>query len=140
MVVAVPDFSLSTKASRKVLPAQVPIHDAIFNIGRSSMLVAALIKGNIRFMRHAFEDSLHQPYRESLIPGMADVIKAAKSEGALGAFISGAGPCIIAYTVEHPHEIASAMDRAFEKNNVKAKALVLDVDRRGAHILKQDEV
>lgn len=140
MVVAVPDFFLSTKAARKVLPEKVPMQDAIFNIGRSSMLVAALIKGNIRFLRHAFEDALHQPYRESLIPGMADVIKAAKREGALGACISGAGPCIIAYTVEHPHEVASAMEQAFAKNSVKAKALILDVDRRGAHILKQDEI
>ena len=140
LVVAVPDFPLSTKAARKALPAQVPIKDAVFNVGHSSMLVAALIKGNVRFLRHVFEDSLHQPYRASLIPGMYDVFKAAKKAGALGACISGAGPCLIAFTIEHCNKIADALVKAFEKNNISAKALVLDIDQRGTHILKTDDM
>ena len=85
LVVAIPSFHLSTRAARNVLPETVPLKDAVFNVGRAALLVGALVKGTPRFLRHAFEDALHQPYRAKLIPGMDDVIKAAKNAGALGA-------------------------------------------------------
>ena len=77
-VVAVPNFPLSTRMARKVLPTEVPMKDAIFNIGRASMLVAALTRGNERYLRLGLDDALHQPYRAELIPGMYDVFKAAR--------------------------------------------------------------
>ena len=78
-VVAVPNFPLSTRMARKVLPTEVPMKDAIFNIGRASMLVAALTRGNERYLRLGLDDALHQPYRAELIPGMYDVFKAARA-------------------------------------------------------------
>ena len=89
-VVAVPNFPLSTRMARKVLPTEVPMKDAIFNIGRASMLVAALTRGNERYLRLGLDDALHQPYRAELIPGMYDVFKAARRAGAAGATLSGA--------------------------------------------------
>lgn len=91
-VVAVPNFPLSTRMARKVLPTEVPMKDAIFNIGRASMLVAALTRGNERYLRLGLDDALHQPYRAELIPGMYDVFKAARRAGAAGATLSGAVP------------------------------------------------
>lgn len=131
LVVVVPDFHLSTKMARSVLPVEVTMKDAIFNIGHASMLVGALIRGNKRFLKLAFEDMLHQPYREKLIPGMADVFSAARREGALGATISGAGPCLIAYTVDNPEGISEAMVAAFKNNGVNSRALILDIDKSG---------
>jgi homoserine kinase len=74
LVVAVPDFPLSTRKAREVLPEKVSLKDAINNIGRAGMLVAALCKGNEKFLKNVFEDALHQPYRAPLIPGMYDVL------------------------------------------------------------------
>ncbi|BEU87653.1 homoserine kinase [Selenomonas sp. TAMA-11512] len=132
LVVAVPDFPLSTKMARSVLPAEVPMQDAVYNVGRAAMLVAALSKGNPHFLRTAFDDALHQPYREKLIPGMRDVFRAAKSAGAVGATLSGAGPCLIAFTLEHEDKVGAAMVRAFERHDVHAEALQLEIDTTGA--------
>ena len=135
LVVTVPDFFLPTKAARAVLPAEVPMKDAVFNIGRAAMLTAALCKGNKSFLRSVFDDALHQPYRAKLIPGMYDVFKAARAAGALGASMSGAGPCLIAFTVENADAVGMAMRDAFAKNNVKSKYHVFDIDGTGATVI-----
>ena len=137
LVVAIPSFHLSTRAARNVLPETVPLKDAVFNVGRAALLVGALVKGTPRFLRHAFEDALHQPYRAKLIPGMNDVIKAAKDAGALGAVMSGAGPCLMAYTLSEEAAIGEAMIHAFRAHQVEARYLILDIDRRGAYIVKE---
>ena len=140
LIVAVPNFELSTRLARKVLPRNVAMKDAIFNISRASMLIAALEAGREDLLPLAFDDALHQPYRKKLVPGMSAVFEAAKSAGALGAAISGAGSCLIAFTSARSHleeKIAAAMVEAFKAHNVKSKALILDVDRRGAQILQR---
>ena len=139
MVVAIPDFHLSTKAARSALPEEVPMKDAVFNVGRAALLVGALAKGNVPFLRHAFDDALHQPYRAKLIPGMYDVFEAARKAGALGAAMSGAGPCIIAYTTNHVAAVGDAMMEAFRNHDVSARVLALDIDKRGAHIVKDKD-
>ncbi|MBO4779175.1 MAG: homoserine kinase, partial [Selenomonadaceae bacterium] len=140
LIVTVPDFELSTRLARKVLPKTVAMKDAVFNISRASMLVVALVKGNEELLPFAFDDALHQPYRQKLVPGMAEVFAAAKSAGALGAAISGAGSCLIAFTsarAKLEQKISSAMVEAFAAHGVKSKALILNVDSRGAQILKR---
>ncbi len=136
LVVAVPDFPLSTRAARNVLPKEVPLPDAVFNVSRAAMMVAALCKGNPQFLKNAFEDALHQPYREKLIPGMLDVFQAAKAAGALGASMSGAGPCLIAFTQQKEAAVGQAMVEAFAKHDINARYLLLDIDPRGVHIIK----
>lgn len=140
LIVAVPDFELSTRLARKVLPRNVSMKDAIFNVSRASMLIAALVEGREDLLPLAFDDALHQPYRKKLVPGMSEVFEAAKNAGALGAAISGAGSCLIAFTTVRSRledKIAAAMVEAFGAASVKSKALILDVDRRGAQILRR---
>ena len=142
LVVAVPDFPLSTRMARQVLPKEIPMKDAIFNIGRASMLIGALIKGKERFLKNAFDDALHQPYRAELVPGMEDVFNAAKEAGALGVAMSGAGPCLIAFTADRDHvenEVASSMAQAFLNHDVKTKSLILALDIRGAVVLNREQ-
>jgi homoserine kinase len=137
LIVAVPEFGLSTKAARQVLPKTVPHADAVFNVSRAALLVGALCRGELDYLRHALEDRLHQPYRAKLIPGMADVLAAAVANGALGAAISGAGPCLIAFARRQAAgPIGGAMVRAFEHNGVKAAYLDLDIDSAGAKVIE----
>lgn len=135
MVVAVPDFYLPTKAAREVLPDKISRSDAIFNIGSTAMLIAALMKGSKRFIYNAFEDKMHQPYRAELIPGMFDVFQAAKEASAMGAFLSGAGPCLIAFTDKNEARVGKAMIEAFARHDVKAEYMVLSVDEEGAKVI-----
>ena len=138
LIITVPDFELSTRLARKVLPKNVALKDAIFNVSRASMLVAALVKGREDLLPFAFDDALHQPYRQKLVPGMTEVFTAAREAGALGAAISGAGSCLIAFTAAGSgleQKISAAMTDAFAAHGVKSRALILDVDKRGAKVL-----
>lgn len=136
MVVAIPDFYLPTKAAREVLPDKVDRRDAISNIGNAAMLVAALLKGSKKFIYNAFDDRLHQPYRERLIPGMSDVFKEARTAGAMGTFLSGAGPCIIAFTDNSEEKVGTSMISAFADHGVKAEYRIFSLDRDGAVVIE----
>ena len=135
MVVAIPDFQLSTKTASKVLTASVPLEAEIFNISRTAMLVGALCTGDYAHLKYALQDKIHQPYRMPLIPGIKEVFHAAVSNGAFGATISGAGPCLIAFTEENPDQIGNAMVEAFNISNIKSKYLILGIDSQGATLI-----
>jgi homoserine kinase len=95
VLVAIPAFQLSTEKARHALPSQISMKDAVFNLGSSSLLVAALASGQLEMIPFAMRDRLHQPYRAALIPGMTEILDKATDHGALGAALSGAGPTLL---------------------------------------------
>ena len=98
-----------TAEAREVLPKHVSRADAVHNISRASLLVAAMATGSIGHLRMAMEDALHQPYRRKLFPAMEDIIDAAVEAGAAGAALSGAGSSILAFTLGGEERVADAM-------------------------------
>ncbi len=135
VVVAVPDFVLSTKVSREVLPQQVSFHDAAFNLSRLALLIASLSQGDLDMLAASMDDCLHQPYRANYIPGMKKVIAAVKLAGAKGISISGAGPSLVAFG-DHNHQlVAKVMKDTFHENGVTVKILLLDPASVGARCL-----
>lgn len=97
-IVAIPEVVLSTKASRGVLPQKVSFKDAVFNVGKSSLLVAALMSGELDKITSALEDRLHQPYRIGLMDSLKSLFQEAKSREIKQLFLSGAGPSVIYLT------------------------------------------
>ncbi|TVY04070.1 homoserine kinase [Cohnella terricola] len=95
VMVAIPQFELSTKKARNVLPEQISMKDAVFNVTHSSLLTAALASGRLDLLSHSMRDRLHQPYRAALVPGMETILREATEHGALGAVLSGAGPTLL---------------------------------------------
>ena len=95
VLAAIPKYELATKKARSVLPRQVSMEDAVFNVSHSSLLTAALAAGRLDVLRQAMRDRLHQPYRAAMIPGMEEVLAHATEHGALGAALSGAGPTLL---------------------------------------------
>lgn len=131
-VVAVPDFPLATRTSREVLPTQVSFQDAVFNVGRAALLVAALQQGDLNLLGTAMEDRLHQAFRSTFIPGLKKVLAAAKLAGARGVTLSGAGPAIIAFADSNLELIARVMGDTLRQNGVKSRVLVLKPSPIGA--------
>ena len=119
VVLFVPDFAMSTAEARRVLPDSVPRADAIFNTGRSSMLVAALAAGDMSALRWAMEDRLHQPYRAAIFPALPNLIAAALDAGASGAALSGAGSTVLP-SAPRTTPIARALERAAATANLPA--------------------
>ncbi len=98
VVVAIPRYEVMTKDARAVLPEQFSHHTAVEASAISNVLVAALATKNWPLVGKMMDlDLFHQPYRQSLIPEMGDIIKAAKNSGAFGVALSGAGPTVICF-------------------------------------------
>ncbi len=127
-----PHFQVQTKEARKILPQQVSLKDAVTNIENAASLVAALMNRNYDALRYVTAERLHEQYRATLIPGYAEVKKAALDAGALSFNISGAGPTVFAFTVSNQQQIADAMVNAFARNGQKATAEIMSVENNGA--------
>ncbi len=97
-VLVVPPTSVRTRAARAILPAAVPLADAVANVGRTAQLVLGLQRGDLSLVARGLGDRLHQPYRAHLYPQSAALLDAAHDLGALGATISGAGPVVLVWT------------------------------------------
>jgi homoserine kinase len=94
--VVVPDFELPTAQARAVLPAVYSRADAVFNVQRASLLIAALAAGATWAFPATLEDRLHQPYRAPLVPGLDEIVRL-RAPGLLGCTLSGAGPSILVF-------------------------------------------
>lgn len=137
-VVFVPDLMTNTHESRARLPERIPRSDAIYNIGRAAMLVSALHKSEFHLLRQATQDRLHQPLRGQAFPAMDRLIKAALNGGAHGAFLSGAGPSVMALTTGREVTVMYEMAEAARISEVPGKPWVLKPARRGAHVVDSE--
>lgn len=134
-VVAIPDYHVNTDSARKVLPKKVSFEDAVFNVGRASLVIAALLKGpgkaSNAVLKEAMNDRLHQPPREKLINGRQQIMDAAYKAGALGVCVSGSGPSMFAVGSKWANRIGEAMVEAFQKQGCTARYEVVNVEPAG---------
>lgn len=130
-VALIPHQTISTKQARTILPPNVSREDAVFNIGRVALLVNSLSTGGIGLLKTATEDRLHQSQREILFPAMRLIFQAAHKAGALGVFLSGSGPTIIALTVERGMTIAYEMADIAEKAGVFSDLRIMEISKAG---------
>lgn len=132
VVVVKPQLEWTTKMARAVLPKSVSRADAIFNIGRSVLVVEALLNGDLEFLRKVMDDRIHQSYRLRHISGGMAAYKTARRFGA--AALSGAGPSIIVFTVpDHAEDAKAQIASVFEERGIRAKSLVTKPVKTGAY-------
>ncbi len=132
----IPDFELSTEKARAALPKTIAHHDAVFNLSRAALLAGSLTTGKLENLGVAVGDCLHQPYRFDLIPDGRELVHAAKAMGALGTFISGAGPSIIAVVDAHDKTYLSRAEMYCEQHFPHWKPIRLVCDEVGAVVTK----
>jgi homoserine kinase len=138
-VAVIPTFPLSTSKARRALPYNVPRADAVFNVGRVALFLAALQTGRLDLLREATQDRLHQPYRASLVPGMAEVLTEGELAGALACFLSGAGPTLLALVAKEGGEVGQRMAACWqERAGVQADVRELRIDAEGARLLERE--
>jgi homoserine kinase len=134
-IVAIPNFELSTREARSVLPTEYSRSDAIFNISRMGLLIRALETNNPSWLKTALADKLHQPYRQALITGYQEVEQAALASGAYGMVISGAGPTLLALTSpEKAEQVVTAMKTAWCSQGIEAQVRSLAINPSGAKV------
>ena len=133
-VIFVPNVPMRTEEARAALPRNVSMKQAVFNVSRAALLVAALEQGRLDLLSTATEDALHQPPRSRIFPAFPHIIEAALASGAHGAFLSGAGSSVLAFSTHNSDSIAEAMQRAAADQSVGGFAEVLEIDRAGASV------
>lgn len=138
ITVCIPDYELSTSIARSVLPQEVPLKDAIFNLKHVGMLVQAVNTHDEKLMKAALHDRLHQQYREKLIPGLKEIKEALKhEENVMGVVISGAGPAVLVISYgNNLDRIREIVSNVWLDMNVKSKILTLQVEENGAQIIE----
>ena len=137
-VAFIPDATLSTHLARSALPQQVPLPDATFNLSRAALLIRAFMAQEWDDLGLATQDRLHQPYRADLVPGFAPLTQAATSAGGYAAFLSGAGPTIMAIAAhDRSHSVANAVEQAARAADIPGRVVLLSPSKLGAHV-KED--
>jgi len=136
VAVVVPDFPLPTQEARAVLPDTYSKADAVFNVQRSALLIAALATGTISAFPAALEDRLHQPYRQRLVPGLEEILRL-RAPGLLGCCLSGAGPSILVIFEKGHEQVVGHVQQIFEAHGHAAEILDSKVDRQGYHLVEQ---
>ena len=131
-LVFVPSTTMSTALARSLQPATVPHEDAIFNVSRSALLIAALIQSP-ELLLAATEDKLHQSYRASAMPETDTLIQLLRAND-LAAVVSGAGPSILVLGSD-PAQRLIAADLVASNSATPWQALMLAVDFKGATVV-----
>jgi homoserine kinase len=130
-LICVPESTMSTALARSLRPASVPHEDAIFNVSRSALLIAALIQSP-ELLHAATEDRLHQSYRASAIPDTAALITDLRDAGH-AAVVSGSGPSILVLCSD-PAQRLHAAEMVQQHTAARWQALMLAVDFKGATV------
>lgn len=133
-VVVIPNFKVRTEAARAVVPAAVSRQDAVFNLQRAALLVAALSERRYEIVREAMRDRLHQPYRAPLVPGLDEVLSLEKVPGLVGVALSGSGPTVFALASNHFEQVAKAIAACFEFRGIECESRILDVEPAGRRL------
>jgi homoserine kinase len=125
-VAFVPPDPVETSVARGLLPSSVPYADAVANVGRAALLVAAMSR-QPELLLAATEDRLHQDYRESAMPRTLSLVRELRRDG-LPAVVSGAGPTVLVLTD------ATQLDDVAARVPAGWQVLRLPVDRAGARV------
>ncbi len=95
LLLALPMVSLATEKARAMLPAEYSRADAVANVQRTALLVAAFALGRGDLLQVAMLDRMHQPYRMEACPLLARLLPLTGEGGVLGVALSGAGPGVL---------------------------------------------
>jgi homoserine kinase len=97
MVLAMQLTSLATKQARTLLPESYSKADAIFNVQRAALLVAAFAQGRLDLLKTAMQDRMHQPYRAEVCPLLKKLLPLINEPEIAGVTLSGAGPSVLVF-------------------------------------------
>ena len=134
VVIVKPEVQWQTRTARSVLPNTISRADAIFNIGRTALVIDAIRNGDLDLLQKVMDDRIHQPYRLKQIPAGLAAYKAAKQFGA--AALSGAGPSIICFVLpEKTEDTKENIIDVFSKQGIQSHGLITKPSSSGAHTL-----
>jgi homoserine kinase len=139
-VLFIPDQQVATPEMRALLPATVPLADAVTNLGHVAMGVAGLAAGRADLLRLLTVDRLHEPYRVVAFPALPRLVAAARGAGALGACLSGSGSTVIAFvdSLAAITRVEAAFRAAAADLDLAGRAEIVAIQATGGKVVAVD--
>jgi homoserine kinase len=136
-IVAVsPAIAVPTHEARKVLPASYERADVLHTLQRTGLLAATCFSGKFELFPELFDDKLHHPFRQKLVPGIEDCLRL-RRPGLMGVAISGSGSSVIAFAESGEVEIAQALQKIFFEAGVPSEVRFTQADNNGAWVTRE---
>lgn len=135
LVVVTPSVTVPTHEARRVLPKAYERADVLHTLQRTALLVATCFSGKFEIFPELFDDRLHQPYRQQLVPGIAESLRL-RHEGLLGIAISGSGSSVIAMAENNESQISKCLHEIFAKEGIQTETLVTTADNHGSAVAR----
>ena len=137
-VLYIPERRLSTEDMRRVLPAEVPLRDAVANLGRVAIGVAGIASGRWDLLADLSVDRIHEPYRSVAYPELPRLTGAARAAGALGAFLSGAGSTVLAFVAPgaDPDAVRAALLAAAAEAGLPGRSEIVAPRNHGPEVVE----
>ena len=120
------DFQLATTKARAVLPQMYSRDDLVYSLSRAVATFAALSQGEFAKLKYIMDDKIHTPYRRSLIKDFDKIVGLFKESGALGVFLSGAGPTIAAFVDDNFVPFDTPKNWRLEIKNIIANGVYIE--------------
>lgn len=136
LVTLIPRFKVNTEKARSLVPENFSRADAVHGLNRAALITAAFAAEAYDSLRGLFDDRIHQPHRETLIPQLSRVIRAGEAAGAIGGFLSGSGSAIICLSLREPQAVAKAMRKELPDSETE----ILVPDNQGFQIESVDSI
>ncbi len=136
IVLFIPDLEMPTREGRAGLPQRLSREDAVFNVGRAAMLVAALGQGRWEMLDVATQDRLHQSARSEQLPALYEIIDAARDAGAHGAYLSGSGSTIAAFATDTVERVARLMQQTAVARGYSGRTMITEPNPEGTQVLE----
>jgi homoserine kinase len=126
MVAVVPEVTVSTEEARAALPQSFEMGEVVHNLQHIALLVHAMATGKIDNLGIGIDDRIHQPTRTRLVPGYDAVNAAGRDAGAVGVYLSGSGPTVMAFCREEAAiQAGDAMQAAFQQTGIESRCFQL---------------
>jgi homoserine kinase len=136
LVVVTPNVTVPTHEARQALPKAYDRAEVLHTLQRTSLLAATCFSGRFELFPALFDDKLHQPYRQKLVPGVERCLRL-RRPGLLGTAISGSGSSVIAFTEQNELQVAEDLQKIFADEGLQSEALFTTADNNGAGITRE---
>ena len=130
-VAMVPKYYVVTRKSRGLIPDMISTKDAAYNLSHAAGIAVSFATGDYKNLSVYCKDRIHQQYRKTVVEDLEDIIEKSLSYGALGAYLSGSGPTVIAIINGDDNDFVNKITNYFSDKQIKRDVVLLSCDNAG---------
>lgn len=131
----IPDYEVSGSKMQQLLPKNVSMEDAVFNVGRTALFVASVCSGNFKALNVSMEDKLHQPYRRRLLPAADAISLISKTCDSMGVSLCGDGASLLILHKNNCEATIKKIKNAYLRHKIPVELIHSEIDEMGISLI-----